>query len=106
MIKLIKAATISFLALFITQSSAFAASAVAVYVSTNCYVFKASDGFVLFERSGGKGVKLSETVTGTMDDFGYQELKDANGKDALLGFVQNFGVTDEEEIASFKSTCR
>jgi hypothetical protein len=106
MTKFFKTALISLISLFLTYASASAGSAVAVYVSTNCYIFEASDGFVLFERSGGEGVKLSETVIGTMDDFGYQELKDAKGKDALLGFVQNFGVTDEEEIASFKSTCR
>ena len=77
------------------------------YATTNCYVFNTGQGATLFERSGGGEAKLEQRVSGVLDDFGYQELKDAlTGEDLMVGWVQNHGVTDEVEIAAFKKNCR
>ena len=87
-------------------SSAHAGEGVTVYATPNCYIFETKTGFVLFERSGGQGPEEGQTVVGTLDDYGFQELKDTNGRDIIVGWITNHGVSDEAEIADFKKVCR
>ena len=79
---------------------------VTIYARTNCFIFKAADGNTLFERSGGGSATINQTVRGVLDDFGYQQIKDASGRELMVGFVDNFGVTDQVEIDNFKKNCR
>ena len=86
--------------------TAAAQTGTTLYAVTNCYVFETSDGLTLFERSGGDGVKVGEKVVGTLDDYGYQSLKNSSGKEVLVGFVQDLGITDPKMVAEFKKNCR
>ena len=47
-----------------------------------------------------------ETVSGVLNDFGYQQLHDASGKELMVGFIQYFGVKKDTTIGSFKKSCR
>lgn len=77
-----------------------------VYGVGNCFVIETSKGFTLFERSGGQLPKVNQVTRGTLDDFGYQQLYDGAGRELMLGFVQDFGVTDEQTVSAFKKSCR
>lgn len=87
-------------------SRATAQTGTALYAITNCYIFQTSDGMTLFERSGGDGVKEGDKVFGTLDDYGYQSLKNSAGKEVLVGFVQDLGITDPKMVEEFKKNCR
>ena len=90
----------------IWSGPAFAAEGTTVYAAPNCYVFETTAGFTLFERSGGGEATLGQAVSGVLDDFGYQELKDAAGRDLMVGWIQNHSVKDEAEVEDFKKVCR
>ena len=77
-----------------------------VYGVSNCFVIETSKGNTLFERSGGQLPKPGDTATGVLHDFGYQQLYDANGKDLMVGYVQDYGVRKGEDIEAFKKSCR
>ena len=77
-----------------------------IYAAGNCFVIQSDAGAVLFERSGGKSPGVDAMVSGAMSDFGYQQLHDAAGKELMVGFVQEFGVKKEKNIAAFKKSCR
>lgn len=77
-----------------------------IYAAGNCFVIQTDNGVTLFERSGGKSPAVDATVSGVLSDFGYQQLSDAAGKDLMVGFVQEYGVKKEKNIASFKKSCR
>lgn len=96
------------LAIFLAVSrAALAANAgTIIYAAGNCFVIKTEKGVTLFERSGGVTAKLEQKVRGVLDDFGYQQLRDTHGKDLMVGFVQEYGVTKEANIAAFKKVCR
>lgn len=79
---------------------------VVVYGVGNCFIIKTKKGHTLFERSGGGAPKVDQRVKGELSDFGYHQLYDTKGKELLVGFVQNFGVKKESELASFRKTCR
>ena len=96
----------SLAAAIILAAPAAAAEGTTVYATANCFVFETSEGLTLFERSGGAGAQEGQVVKGGLNDFGYQELKDAQGRDLLVGWVQNYGVTDQAEVEDFKKTCR
>ncbi len=76
------------------------------YASGNCFVIKTTNGVTLFERSGGKFPAVGQKVTGTLDDFGYQQLRDGDKKNLMVGFVQEYGVRKDRKIVAFKKACR
>jgi hypothetical protein len=88
------------------KTVAAANNGVVVYGQGNCFIFKTNRGYTLFERSGGTGPKIDQTVRGTLHDFGYQQLFDSRGKEIVIGFVQDFGVKSASEVQAFKKTCR
>ena len=83
-----------------------AGSGKVTYAKSNCFVIQTSKGVTLFERSGGKLPKVGDAVAGVLDDFGYQQLRDASGKDLMVGFVQEYGVKKDKNIEDFKKSCR
>jgi hypothetical protein len=76
------------------------------YAKSNCFIIQTAKGVTLFERSGGKLPKVDDAVSGVLHDFGYQELRDASGKDLMVGFVQEYGVKKDKNIEDFKKSCR
>ncbi len=92
--------------ILIGSGSASAVEGTTVHAAPNCYVFETATGFALFERSGGGEATLGQAVSGVLDDFGYQELKDAAGQDLMVGWIQNHSVKDEAEVETFKKVCR
>jgi len=77
-----------------------------IYAVGNCFVIQTDNGVTLFERSGGKSPKVDAAVSGVLSDFGYQQLHDAAGKELMVGFVQEYGVKKEKNVADFKKSCR
>jgi len=77
-----------------------------IYATGNCFVIQTDKGATLFERSGGQSPKVDAAVNGVLSDFGYQQLHDAAGKELMVGFVQEYAVTKEKNIAAFKKSCR
>lgn len=77
-----------------------------IYAAGNCFVIQTANGVTLFERSGGKSPAVDAAVSGVLSDFGYQQLRDSAGKELMVGFVQEYGVKKEQNIASFKKSCR
>lgn len=77
-----------------------------VYAAGNCFIIQTEKGATLFERSGGRSPKVNDTVAGVLHDFGYQQLHDASGKELMVGFVQEHGVKKDQNIESFKKSCR
>jgi hypothetical protein len=77
-----------------------------IYAAGNCFVIQTDDGVALFERSGGKSPEVDTAVSGVLSDFGYQQLYNAAGKELMVGFVQEYGVKKEKNIADFKKSCR
>ena len=77
-----------------------------IYGAGNCFVIETGKGSTLFERSGGQAPKPGETVTGVLHDFGYQQLFDAGGKELMVGFVQEYAVTQAANVDAFKKSCR
>lgn len=77
-----------------------------IYAAGNCFVFQTENGATLFERSGGKSPEVDAAVSGVLSDFGYQQLYDASGKELMVGFVQEYSVKKEQNIAAFKKSCR
>jgi len=76
------------------------------YAKGNCFIIQTVMGVTLYERSGGKYPKVDDAVAGVLHDFGYQELRDASGKDLMVGFVQEYGVKKDKNIEDFKKSCR
>jgi len=95
----------AFLILCSTAADA-ATSGKVIYAKSNCFVIQTANGATLFERSGGALPKVDDTVAGVLDDFGYQQLRDASGKDLMVGFVQEYGVKKDKNIENFKKSCR
>lgn len=77
-----------------------------IYAKGNCFVIETAKGATLFERSGGGSPAVDQAVSGVLNDFGYQQLHDASGKELMVGFVQYFGVKKEPTVESFKKSCR
>ena len=77
-----------------------------IYGTGNCFIIETGKGSTLFERSGGQSPKPGETVSGVLDDFGYQQLYDTGGKELMVGFVQEYGVKKPESMEAFKKSCR
>lgn len=76
------------------------------YAKGNCFIIQTAKGVTLFERSGGRQPKVDDAVAGVLHDFGYQELRDAAGKDVMVGFVQEYAVKKDKNIEDFKKSCR
>ncbi|MGH6620062.1 MAG: hypothetical protein ACREF6_11005 [Alphaproteobacteria bacterium] len=95
---------------FAVASISFAAQAAdsgkIIYGAGNCFVIETGDGSTLFERSGGQAPKPGETVSGVLNDFGYQQLFDTGGKALMVGFVQEYAVKKAANIDAFKKSCR
>jgi hypothetical protein len=77
-----------------------------IYAAGNCFVIQTDKGATLFERSGGKEPGVDVMVSGVLSDFGYQQLHDSSGKELMVGFVQEYAVKKDKNIASFKKSCR
>jgi hypothetical protein len=77
-----------------------------IYAAGNCFIIQTEKGATLFERSGGRSPKVNDAVAGVLNDFGYQQLHDASGKELMVGFVQEHGVKKDQNIESFKKSCR
>lgn len=90
------------------QSAVQAASveATTVYAAPNCYIFRTASGHSLFERSGGEELAEGQEVKGALEDFGYQEVYGSDGAELMVGWIQDFGITDEAALDKFKKVCR
>ena len=99
-------AVLGFAAAGISLAAQAADSGKIVYGTGNCFVIETGSGSTLFERSGGQAPKTGESVTGVLNDFGYQQLFDAGGKALMVGFVQEYAVKKTASIDAFKKSCR
>jgi hypothetical protein len=106
MYRLFSLAGVAALVAFYSLAASAADTGKITYAKGNCFVIQTAKGATLFERSGGKSPAVDDTVSGVLNDFGYQQLHDASGKELMVGFVQYFGVKKDPTIESFKKSCR